>query len=340
MGLTNVCSNKMFAYVVDCTCHTCNIIYSLFHRFMFGCADVDPVHQLKFDDVKISSLLAAPGYLWVGLSCGLIMLYQIPRLGGVPNIVSRPFVAMDAHVTGVRMMIHVNTSAVMEKEQMTQMIEQKHEEVDGLVHSSISQKMHEMEVHAQEKRQAQDAGNNQDGAGNDRTLTASDSFVSYSDSFEDVSLSLSRPLPRAPEGGSQREEVVSPVPPAELARAISTTSQQQDGREEQLRKEIGHSISSYHSRYTSTEYETMNFDATQRRSRSIAPEDLYTPVNPADLNIYYRPVVAADDNNSTHFVLTGGRGLQDLRQLQRKGARDTITDEDTDSFLLIYNIPN
>lgn len=322
-------------------CQKKSILFS-FPLLHCPCADVDPVHRLKFDDVKIASLLAVPGYLWVGLSCGLIMIYQIPRLGGVPTIVSRPFVAMDAHVTGVRMMIHVNTSAVMEKEQMTQMIEQKHEEVDGLVHSSISQKMHAMEIRAQERQQAVDTGNEQDGSGNDRTLTASDSFISYSDSFEDVSLSLGRQLPQASEGERQgTKQAVSPVSQVELARAISTTSQQQEGREEQLRKEIGRSISSYHSRYASTEYETLNFDATQqRKSRSIATEDLYTPVNPADLNIYYRPAVGTDVSNSTHFVLTGGRGLQDLRQLQRKGGRDTITDEDTDSFLLIYNIPN
>lgn len=302
------------------------------------------MHQLKCDVVKITSLLASPGYLWVGLSCGLIMIYQIPRLGGVPTIVSRPFVAMDAHVTGVRMMIHVNTSAVIEKEQMTKMIEEKHDEVDGLVHSSISQKMHEMEVHAQESRQALYTGGTEEGSGNGGTLTltASDSFISYSDddSFEDASTEFSGQPPHTPEGRNEGTVQGSSSVSQAGARSTSTSSQQQDGREEKLRKEIGHSISSYHSRYSSSQYETLNSDAVQQTGRVITTEDLYTPVNPADLTVYYRPAVATDDSNSTHFVLTGGRGLQDLRQLQRKGSKDTITDEDTDSYLLIYNIPN
>ena len=236
------------------------------------------------------------------------------------------------------MMIHVNTSAVIEKEQMTKMIEEKHDEFDGLVHSSIGQKMQEMEVRAQESRQA--AG---EGSGNDRTLTASDSFISYSDededSFEDASMEFSTRPPLSPEEDRGTEQTGSSVPQGAEARPLLTSSQQTDVREEQLRKEIGHSISSYHTRFSSTEYETLNASATEQTDSIVTPEQLYTPVNPADLNIYYRPAIAADDN-STHFVLTGGRGLQDFRQLQRKGSRDAITDEDTDSYLLIYNIPN
>ena len=315
----------------------------LMPTLIFTHAGVDPMLQLKCDVVKITSLLATPGYLWVGLSCGLIMIYQIPRLGGVPTTVSRPFVAMDAHVSGVRMMIHINTSAMMEKEQMTKMIEEKHDEFDGLVHSTISQKMQEMELHAQERRQTANGGGAEEGSGNDRTLTTSDSFISYSDeddSFEDTSVEFSERPPHSPEDSRGTQQTGSSAPQAAEARPVSTSSQQQNGREEQLRKEIGHSISSYHTRYSSSEYETLNNSATEQDGRIITPDDLYTPVHPADLSIYYRPVTTLDDSNSTHFVLTGGRGLQDLRQLQRKGSKDTITDEDTHSYLLIYNIPN
>lgn len=240
------------------------------------------------------------------------------------------------------MMIHINTSAMMEKEQMTKMIEEKHDEFGGLVHSTISQKMREMELHAQEGRQTANGGA-EEGARNDRTLTTSDSFISYSDdddSFDDASMESNARPPHSPENNRETQQAGSSVSQGAEARPVSTSSQQQNGREEQLRKEIGDSISSYHTRYSSSEYETLNNSAADQDGRVITPDDLYTPVHPADLNIYYRPVTALDDSNSTHFVLTGGRGLQDLRQLQRKGSKETITDEDTHSYLLIYNIPN
>ncbi len=49
------------------------------------------------DHVYVTTLLVLPGYFWVGTSVGIIMVYRIPLIEGVPIITAKPYLAMDGH---------------------------------------------------------------------------------------------------------------------------------------------------------------------------------------------------------------------------------------------------
>ncbi len=49
------------------------------------------------DHVYVTTLLVLPGYFWVGTSVGIIMVYRIPLIEGVPLITAKPYLAMDGH---------------------------------------------------------------------------------------------------------------------------------------------------------------------------------------------------------------------------------------------------
>ena len=47
--------------------------------------------------VHVTALLVSPGYFWIGTSVGIIMVYRIPLIEGVPLITAKPYLAMDGH---------------------------------------------------------------------------------------------------------------------------------------------------------------------------------------------------------------------------------------------------
>lgn len=70
--------------------------------------DVDTqVQYLSVDKISITALLFIPGFLWVGTSAGLILLYPLPKLQGVPRVIGRACVAFHGHCGPVRSLLAI-----------------------------------------------------------------------------------------------------------------------------------------------------------------------------------------------------------------------------------------
>ena len=55
----------------------------------------------------MTALAVIPGFLWVGTSCGLILVYPLPKLQGVPRVINHACVAFHAHSGPVRSLFAV-----------------------------------------------------------------------------------------------------------------------------------------------------------------------------------------------------------------------------------------
>ncbi|XP_028393892.1 rho guanine nucleotide exchange factor 10-like isoform X2 [Dendronephthya gigantea] len=70
--------------------------------------DVDTqVQYLSLDKICVTALLFIPGFLWVGTSAGLILLYPLPKLQGVPRVIGRACVAFHGHCGPVRSLLAI-----------------------------------------------------------------------------------------------------------------------------------------------------------------------------------------------------------------------------------------
>ena len=65
------------------------------------------MQYLAVDKITVTALLVTPGFLWVGTSFGLILVYPLPKLQGVPRVVGRACVAFHAHCGPVRSLLAV-----------------------------------------------------------------------------------------------------------------------------------------------------------------------------------------------------------------------------------------
>ena len=65
--------------------------------------------------------MAASGFLWIGTSIGLILIYRIPHLEGIPIISGKPYLAMDGHKGAVRV-LPVKTKATISRSRVGQFL--------------------------------------------------------------------------------------------------------------------------------------------------------------------------------------------------------------------------
>lgn len=72
--------------------------------------------------VHVTSLMAASGFLWIGTSIGLILIYRIPHLEGIPIISGKPYLAMDGHKGAVRVLLPVKTKATISSSRVGQFL--------------------------------------------------------------------------------------------------------------------------------------------------------------------------------------------------------------------------
>ena len=70
----------------------------------------------------MTALMAASGFLWIGTSIGLILIYRIPHLEGIPIISGKPYLAMDGHKGAVRVLLPVKTKATISSSRVDQFL--------------------------------------------------------------------------------------------------------------------------------------------------------------------------------------------------------------------------
>ena len=78
------------------------------------------VKVLEF--VHVTALMAASGFLWIGTSIGLTLIYRIPHLEGIPIISGKPYLAMDGHKGAVRVLLPVKTKATISSSRVDQFL--------------------------------------------------------------------------------------------------------------------------------------------------------------------------------------------------------------------------
>lgn len=87
-----------------------------------------PVHHLEPPKVKVSefvhvtALMASSGFLWIGTSMGLILIYRIPHLEGIPIVSGKPYLAMDGHKGAVRVLLPIKTKATITSSRVGQFL--------------------------------------------------------------------------------------------------------------------------------------------------------------------------------------------------------------------------
>ena len=64
--------------------------------------------------------MASSGYLWIGTSIGVVLIYKIPLLEGVPLVSGKPHLAMDGHRESVRVLLTVKTMATVSSTRVSQ----------------------------------------------------------------------------------------------------------------------------------------------------------------------------------------------------------------------------
>ena len=72
--------------------------------------------------VHVTALMAASGFLWIGTSTGLILIYRIPHLEGIPIVSGKPYLAMDGHKGAVRVLLPVKTKATISSSRVDQFL--------------------------------------------------------------------------------------------------------------------------------------------------------------------------------------------------------------------------
>ena len=83
------------------------------------------LHGLK--NVHITSLLLCKGYLWIGTSTGAIMVYRTPYLKTVPITTGKPYMAMQGHSSGVRVLISASTAGSLSSSRFNQFVSEEQE---------------------------------------------------------------------------------------------------------------------------------------------------------------------------------------------------------------------
>ena len=72
--------------------------------------------------VHVTALMASSGFLWIGTSVGLILIYHIPHLEGIPIVSGKPYLAMDGHKGSVRVLLPVKTMATISSSRVDQFL--------------------------------------------------------------------------------------------------------------------------------------------------------------------------------------------------------------------------
>ena len=72
--------------------------------------------------VRVTALMASSGFLWIGTSMGLILIYRIPYLEGIPIVSGKPYLAMDGHRGAVRVLLPVKTKATIASSRVGQFL--------------------------------------------------------------------------------------------------------------------------------------------------------------------------------------------------------------------------
>lgn len=70
----------------------------------------------------MTALMASSGFLWIGTSNGMILIYRIPYLEGIPIISGKPYLAMDGHKAAVRVLLPVKTKATISSSRVSQFL--------------------------------------------------------------------------------------------------------------------------------------------------------------------------------------------------------------------------
>lgn len=72
--------------------------------------------------LHVTALMASSGYLWIGTSIGVILIYRIPYLEGIPIVSGKPYLAMDGHKGSVRVLLPVKTMATISSSRVSQFL--------------------------------------------------------------------------------------------------------------------------------------------------------------------------------------------------------------------------
>jgi len=84
------------------------------------------ITKLDGEHSHISSMLATKGLLWLGTSLGIILVYRIPCLEGVPLISGRPYLAYDSHHDSVRVLLPMTVTSRPVKQRIGSCVLREH----------------------------------------------------------------------------------------------------------------------------------------------------------------------------------------------------------------------
>ena len=274
------------------------------------------------------------------------MIYRIPRLEGVPTICSRPFLAMDAHNNSVRVMICVNTSAKMEQEKLHRYFEE--ETTDGLVVSNIEAKVKTLKARhsiavcnfSVDQPVPKNAGVRRVSAGDEALDRQDPTGKGEGQTGNHVRPEVAE-HPATSAGTAVTSQLLPISESTDGSERELRTKVFSEEQEEEIRRDIGKSIQTYHTlQQQNKKMTTDNWSGydTLKASDVITVQDLYAPVNPANLTKHYKSKL---HERSVHFVLIGGRGMKNFREKQKRSSQQGLPEADrqNDSFILVYEIP-
>ena len=97
-------------------------VNDFFFYFSFHAAHhLDPKVKLP-TFTHVTSLMTFSGFLWIGTSIGLVLIYRIPHLEGIPIVSGKPYLAMDAHKGSVRVLLPVKTKSTIYNSRVEQFL--------------------------------------------------------------------------------------------------------------------------------------------------------------------------------------------------------------------------
>ena len=169
--------------------------------------------------------MAASGFLWIGTSIGLILIYRIPHLEGIPIVSGKPYLAMDGHKGAVRVLLPVKTKATISSSRVGQFLSDEQRRF-----SLVSQPDEEEEEGGDSETLSKNAtlteGSNvlQGGGGGDRILEESEEEREEGGAgagvlLQDVVGSINEALGSGEDGEENGNEIDdrSPTPPFPLS---------------------------------------------------------------------------------------------------------------------------
>ena len=112
-GAVHKCSNNIL-----CTC-TAECLLPAEHNLQSKTHSINNLH--------VTSLLLCQGYLWVGTSAGLAMVYRTPYLKTVPIVIGKPYMATYGHSSAVRVLISTHTVGTLSSSRLNQFISEEQE---------------------------------------------------------------------------------------------------------------------------------------------------------------------------------------------------------------------